>query len=72
MTSDLSAGADPIELVADARQPLSRLLGDEDRRGTGDRVGPEVVVREELTNRNDGLDRAPWWQSPTICIPVKA
>jgi 1,4-dihydroxy-2-naphthoyl-CoA hydrolase len=56
LTHDLSAdAADPIKLVADAQPPFSRLLGTKIVEVTSDRVVAEVVVREELTNRNDGL-----------------
>jgi 1,4-dihydroxy-2-naphthoyl-CoA hydrolase len=56
LTHDLSAdAADPIKLVADAQPPFSRLLGTKIVEVTSDRVVAEVVVREELTNRNGGL-----------------
>jgi 1,4-dihydroxy-2-naphthoyl-CoA hydrolase len=56
LTSDLSAdAADPIQLVADAQPPFSLLLGTKIVEVTRDRVVAEVVVREELTNRNGGL-----------------
>jgi uncharacterized protein (TIGR00369 family) len=47
--------ADAIQLVADAQPPFSRLLGTKIVEVTRDRVVAEVVVREELTNRNGGL-----------------
>jgi uncharacterized protein (TIGR00369 family) len=56
LTHDLSAdAADPIKLVADAQPPFSRLLGTKIVEVTRDRVVAEVVVREELANRNGGL-----------------
>jgi 1,4-dihydroxy-2-naphthoyl-CoA hydrolase len=56
LTSDSSAdAADPIQLVADAQPPFFRLLGGKIVEVTRDRVVAEVVVREDLTNRNGGL-----------------
>ena len=55
MKPDIAADADPIQLVADAQPPFSRLLGTKIVEVTRDRVVAEVVVREELTNRNGGL-----------------
>ena len=56
MKPDIPAdAADPIQLVADAQPPFSRLLGTKIVEVTRDRVVAEVVVREELTNRNGGL-----------------
>jgi uncharacterized protein (TIGR00369 family) len=56
LTPDLSADpADPIQLVADAQPPFSRLLGTKIVEVSPDRVVAEVVVREDLTNRNGGL-----------------
>jgi uncharacterized protein (TIGR00369 family) len=56
LTHDLFAdAADPIKLVADAQPPFSRLLGTKIVEVTRDRVVAEVVVREELANRNGGL-----------------
>jgi uncharacterized protein (TIGR00369 family) len=52
---DIDADADPIQLVADAQPPFSRLLGTKIVEVTRDRVVAEVVVREDLTNRNGGL-----------------
>ena len=46
---------DRVQLVADAQPPFSRLLGTKIVEVTRDRVVAEVVVREELTNRNGGL-----------------
>jgi uncharacterized protein (TIGR00369 family) len=53
LKSDLSADAtDLIKLVADMQPPFSLLLGAKIVEVTRDRVVAEVVVREELTNRN--------------------
>jgi 1,4-dihydroxy-2-naphthoyl-CoA hydrolase len=54
LKSDLSA-ADAIKLVADAQPPFSILLGTKIVEVTRDRVVAEVVVRDELANRNGGL-----------------
>ena len=56
MTHELSDdAADPIKLVADAQPPFAVLLGAKIVEVTRDRVVAEVVVREELANRNGGL-----------------
>jgi uncharacterized protein (TIGR00369 family) len=47
--------ADPVQLVADAQPPFSRLLGGKIVEVSRDRVVAEVVVREDLTNRNGAL-----------------
>jgi uncharacterized protein (TIGR00369 family) len=47
--------ADPVKLVADAQPPFFRLLGGRIVEVSRDRVVAEVVVRDELTNRNGGL-----------------
>jgi 1,4-dihydroxy-2-naphthoyl-CoA hydrolase len=47
--------ADPAQLVADAQPPFSRLLGGNIIEVSRDRVVAEVVVREDLTNRNGAL-----------------
>jgi 1,4-dihydroxy-2-naphthoyl-CoA hydrolase len=47
--------ADPMQLVADAQPPFSRLLGGKIVEVSRDRVVAEVVVREDLTNRNGAL-----------------
>jgi 1,4-dihydroxy-2-naphthoyl-CoA hydrolase len=47
--------ADPAQLVADAQPPFSRLLGGKIVEVSRDRVVAEVVVREDLTNRNGAL-----------------
>src|SRR5690242_3252326 len=44
--------ADPIKLVADAQPPFFKLLGGKIVEVGRDRVVAEVVVREELSNRN--------------------
>jgi uncharacterized protein (TIGR00369 family) len=49
---DSSLGADPIKLVADAQPPFFNLLGGKIVEVSRDRVVAEVVVREELSNRN--------------------
>jgi uncharacterized protein (TIGR00369 family) len=54
LTHDPSADA-AIQLVADAQPPFSRLLGTKIVEASRDRVVAEVVVREELANRNGGL-----------------
>jgi uncharacterized protein (TIGR00369 family) len=50
--------ADHVQLVADAQPPFFRLLGGKIVEVTRDRVVAEVVVREDLTNRNGGLHGA--------------
>jgi 1,4-dihydroxy-2-naphthoyl-CoA hydrolase len=47
--------ADPALLIADAQPPFSRLLGGTIIEVSRDRVVAEVVVREDLTNRNGAL-----------------
>jgi 1,4-dihydroxy-2-naphthoyl-CoA hydrolase len=47
--------ADYVQLVADAQPPFSRLLGTRIVEVSRDRVVAEVVVREDLANRNGGL-----------------
>jgi uncharacterized protein (TIGR00369 family) len=47
--------ADPVQLIADAQPPFSRLLGGKIVEASRDRVVAEVVVREELSNRNGVL-----------------
>jgi 1,4-dihydroxy-2-naphthoyl-CoA hydrolase len=54
-TDPFAETADPIQLVADAQPPFSRLLGTKIVEVSRDRVVAEVVVREDLTNRNGGL-----------------
>jgi uncharacterized protein (TIGR00369 family) len=44
--------ADPIKLVADAQPPFFNLLGGKIVEVSRDRVVAELVVREELANRN--------------------
>ncbi len=56
MPPDLPADtADRVQLVADAQPPFSRLLGTRITEVTPDRVVAEVVVREDLANRNGVL-----------------
>jgi 1,4-dihydroxy-2-naphthoyl-CoA hydrolase len=52
---DPSADDAAIQLVADAQPPFSLLLGTKIVEATRDRVVAEVVVSEELANRNGGL-----------------
>jgi 1,4-dihydroxy-2-naphthoyl-CoA hydrolase len=47
--------ADPVQLVDNAQPPFFRLLGGKIVEVSRDRVVAEVVVREELTNRNGGV-----------------
>ena len=44
-----------LQAIADMQPPFSRLMGTRIVEVTRDRVVAEVVVREELTNRNGGL-----------------
>ncbi len=44
-----------IRAIAEEQPPFARLMGLEIVEATRDRVVAEVVVREELTNRNGGL-----------------
>jgi 1,4-dihydroxy-2-naphthoyl-CoA hydrolase len=47
--------ADPAKLVADAQPPFFHLLGGTIVEVTRDRVVAEVMVRDELTNRNGSI-----------------
>jgi 1,4-dihydroxy-2-naphthoyl-CoA hydrolase len=44
-----------VQAIADMQPPFSRLLGSKIVEVTRDRVVAELVVREDLTNRNGGL-----------------
>ena len=56
MNSQDDADADRrLQAVAAQQPPFARLMGLEIVEVTRDRVVAEVVVREELTNRNGGL-----------------
>ena len=44
-----------LRVIADMQPPFSRLMGTKIVEVTRDRVVAEVLVREELTNRNGGL-----------------
>jgi 1,4-dihydroxy-2-naphthoyl-CoA hydrolase len=56
LTSDPSAdAAGPVQLVDNAQPPFFRLLGGKIVEVSRDRVVAEVVVREELTNRNGSI-----------------
>jgi 1,4-dihydroxy-2-naphthoyl-CoA hydrolase len=52
---DTADAADHVQQVADAQPPFFRLLGGKIVEVTRDKVVAEVVVREELCNRNGGL-----------------
>jgi 1,4-dihydroxy-2-naphthoyl-CoA hydrolase len=56
MNADDDANADlRIQAIAAQQPPFARLMGFELVEVTRDRVVAQVVVREELTNRNGGL-----------------
>ncbi len=44
-----------LQMIADLQPPFSRLMGTKIIEVSRDRVVAELVVREELTNRNGGL-----------------
>jgi 1,4-dihydroxy-2-naphthoyl-CoA hydrolase len=52
---DIADAARRLQQVADAQPPFFQLLGARIVEATRDKVVAEVVVREELTNRNGGL-----------------
>jgi 1,4-dihydroxy-2-naphthoyl-CoA hydrolase len=52
---DIADAARRLQQVADAQPPFFHLLGARIVEVTRDKVVAEVVVREELTNRNGGL-----------------
>jgi 1,4-dihydroxy-2-naphthoyl-CoA hydrolase len=52
---DIADAARRLQQVADAQPPFFHLLGARIVEATRDKVVAEVVVREELTNRNGGL-----------------
>jgi uncharacterized protein (TIGR00369 family) len=53
--TDTDDAARRMQAVADMQPPFAHLLGAKIVEVTRDRVVAEVVVREELTNRNGGL-----------------
>ena len=55
MEDDLAIAADRLQQIAHMQPPFSRLLGTRIVEAGRDRVVAEVLVREELTNRNGGL-----------------
>jgi 1,4-dihydroxy-2-naphthoyl-CoA hydrolase len=55
MNADDSDAVRRLQAIADMQPPFSRLMGTRIVEVTRDRVVAEVVVREELTNRNGGL-----------------
>ena len=56
MKAEDNANADPrIRAIAEEQPPFARLMGLEIVEATRDRVVAEVLVRDELTNRNGGL-----------------
>jgi 1,4-dihydroxy-2-naphthoyl-CoA hydrolase len=55
LKTDHIADAHRVQAIADMQPPFSRLLGTKLVEATRDRVVAEVLVREELTNRNGGL-----------------
>ena len=55
MNADDTDAARRLQAIADMQPPFSRLMGTRIVEVTRDRVVAEVVVREELTNRNGGL-----------------
>jgi 1,4-dihydroxy-2-naphthoyl-CoA hydrolase len=50
-----SAQGDHVQLIADAQPPFFHLLGGKIVEVTRDKVVAEVVVREELSNRNGSI-----------------
>ena len=55
MKADDTADAGRLQAIADMQPPFSRLMEAKIVEVTRDRVVAEVLVREELTNRNGGL-----------------
>jgi uncharacterized protein (TIGR00369 family) len=55
MTDALHSAEDRLRAIADMQPPFAHLLGARIVRATRDLVTAELVVREELTNRNGGL-----------------
>ena len=55
MNADDTDAARRLQAIADMQPPFSQLMGTRIVEVTRDRVVAEVVVREELTNRNGGL-----------------
>ncbi|HWN49903.1 MAG TPA: hypothetical protein VNO18_08765, partial [Xanthobacteraceae bacterium] len=55
MNADDTADAARLQMIAEMQPPFSRLMGTKIVDATRDRVVAEVLVREELTNRNGGL-----------------
>jgi len=55
LNADDTADAACLLAIADMQPPFSRLMGTKIIEATRDQVVAEVLVREELTNRNGGL-----------------
>jgi 1,4-dihydroxy-2-naphthoyl-CoA hydrolase len=55
LNADDTADAARLQMIAEMQPPFSRLMGTKIVDATRDRVVAEVLVREELTNRNGGL-----------------
>jgi uncharacterized protein (TIGR00369 family) len=55
MTDALHSGEDRLRAIADMHSPFAHLLGARIVRATRDIVTAELLVREELANRNGGL-----------------
>jgi len=55
LNAEDTAGAARLHAIAEMQPPFSRLMGTKIVEATRDRVVAEVLVREDLTNRNGGL-----------------
>ena len=55
MNAEDTAGAARLHAIAEMQPPFSCLMGTKIVEATRDRVVAELLVREELTNRNGGL-----------------